>query len=165
MKYRSSVFYRYKNKLISIGWCLCSAYIIFLTFIIELKPEFLQHIDDTILKAFPILSVLLIAQFFCVYTFIVVRVRLQNQKHRNQRQSKKLVLPIIIIFTFIIFKALPDIALLVKKYQGKRFIIYYDISSRLNMVSDALIYLCMLPAVQAHTNKWISFLVNITSSK
>lgn len=114
-----------------------------------MKPELLRVINVVIVKLFPVLSMLLKLQFL-----VIVKVRLQNQRYRRQN-SNKLALPIIIIVTLIIFTGSPHIAVLInrKVLSFKNFVIYFNLVTRFNVFSDALIYVFMLPAIRIKTNR------------
>lgn len=146
MKYPGTWYYKMRNKLISVGWLLCGLYIVVVTSISEIKAEYLKYVSKIHVKLFPSLSILLILQFCIVYGYIVVKIWwLQNGQSRHL--NNKSILTFVIVISYVIFKGIPDIALMYYGHYGHllptTWAGYHDVGTRLNILTDALMYIYM----------------------
>lgn len=130
-----------------IGWVLCAFHITVVTFVLEINPRLLVDINKVIKKLYPTLSICLIVQYVVVYTYLLVKIRHLNVKHKRQKKIG-LLSPFLILTTFIIFKGIPDFIVLASSNVGKTVSGYFNLGTRLNIISDALIYVFMQASVK-----------------
>lgn len=145
MKYSLSRFNAYKNKFIGLGWILCSLYVIIVVTITEVTIQLRSSAIMVIPKIFPSLSCVIIIQFFLFYIYTVYVIRRLNKRQRR-RINYKLLLPFLIILTFIIFKGIPDVLLMFFKMVSLAH--YIDIGIQLNLISDSLCYILVQPSIR-----------------